>query len=371
MSLTCGLIGLPNVGKSTLFNALTRSSAAEAANYPFCTIDPQAGQVLVRDARLHKVAALADSERLIPATVGLTDIAGLVQGASKGEGLGNQFLHHIRETDALLHVLRCFEDPSVLNTRPKIDPIADLEIVQTELLLADLASMERQSVSLERQALSAPKADKKNASERHEIAQKILAGLTEGQTASQACRSLRAEAQELAKSFHLLTSKPVVYVCNLPESALPAGNAYSDAVAQRAAQEGNAVLLIAASMEAELAQFDAGTEQAFLKSYGLDTAGLDRLTKTGMELLDLIVFFTAGKKETRAWPLRRGATALAAAATIHGDFARGFICAQTIDYHDYIQYNGQRGASEAGRMRAEGRDYVLRDADVVLFRFNV
>jgi GTP-binding protein YchF len=366
MGFTCGIVGLPNVGKSTLFNALTSTAQAEAANYPFCTIEPNIGRVSVPDERLDKIAALSKSARIVPTYLDFADIAGLVRGASKGEGLGNQFLGHIREVDAVIHVLRCFEDENVTHVEGRIDPIADAETVETELMIADLESLERRADALGKKA----KGGDRDAKAQLELMELALGALRNGKPA----RTAQVALDRLRewRGLQLLTSKPVLYVCNVEESAAAAGNALSAKVAAWAETQGAGCVTIAAAIEAEVAQIDDPAERKdFLESMGLKETGLARIIRAGYALLSLITFFTSGPKESRAWTVPAGAKAPEAAGAIHTDFERGFIRAETIGYDDFIACGGETGAKEAGKMRSEGRDYVVRDGDIMLFRFNV
>jgi GTP-binding protein YchF len=365
MGFNCGIVGLPNVGKSTLFNALTETAAAEAANYPFCTIEPNVGRVPVPDPRLDEIARIAKSPKATPTFLEFVDIAGLVRGASKGEGLGNQFLAHIREVDAIAHVLRCFEG-EVTHVEATVDPVRDAETVETELLLADLESVERQ---LEAAAKRARGGDKE-AKARLPVLEPVAAALREGLPA----RGLRlpAEQQPAFRQLQLLTAKPILYIANVDEESVAAGNAHSARIAEKAAAEGAACVVVSAAIEAEVgALTDPAERREFLESLGLEETGLDRVIRAGYALLDLITFFTAGPKEARAWTVRRGAKAPQAAGVIHSDFERGFIRAETIAYQDFVACGGEQGAKDAGKMRAEGRDYTARDGDVFHFRFNV
>ncbi len=364
MGFNCGIVGLPNVGKSTLFNALTATAAAQAANYPFCTIEPNVGRVAVPDARLGVLAAIGKSARIVPTVLEFVDIAGLVRGASRGEGLGNQFLGNIREVDAIIHVLRCFEDADVVHVEGAIDPVRDAETVETELMLADLESLEKRLSGLQKRARGG---DKESAAQLGLI-EPIMAALAAGQPAR---RAIPAGAQEGARRLQLLTAKPVLYVCNVEESAAASGNAYSERVQARAEAEGARSVVVSAAIEAEVAQLPEADRGEFLAGLGLHDSGLDRVIRAGYELLELITFFTVGPKETRAWTVTAGTRAPQAAGTIHGDFERGFIAAETIAYDDYVALRGEAGAKEAGRMRVEGKEYVVRDGDVMLFRFNV
>ncbi|HEM45679.1 MAG TPA: redox-regulated ATPase YchF [Alphaproteobacteria bacterium] len=365
MGFKCGIVGLPNVGKSTLFNALTQTAAAEAANYPFCTIEPNVGRVPVPDDRLDRLAALANPARVVPTFLEFVDIAGLVRGASRGEGLGNQFLANIREVDAVVHVLRCFEG-EVTHVEGSVDPIRDAETVETELMLADLESLERRIAPLEKRA----KSGEKEAKAQVALMGKALALLREGRPA----RELALEEGERKpfRMLQLLTAKPMLYACNVDEDSAAAGNTYARRVAERAESIGAASVVISAAIEAEVASLDSDAERVeFLDSLGLAETGLARVIRAGYALLDLITFFTVGPKEARAWTVRRGARAPEAAGVIHTDFEKGFIRAETISYEDYVRYGGEQGAKDAGRMRLEGKDYVVQDGDVFHFRFNV
>ncbi|HUD86903.1 MAG TPA: redox-regulated ATPase YchF [Xanthobacteraceae bacterium] len=367
MGFKCGIVGLPNVGKSTLFNALTETAAAQAANYPFCTIEPNVGEVAVPDKRLETLAALAKSAIIVPTRLTFVDIAGLVRGAWKGEGLGNQFLANIREVDAIAHVVRCFEDTDVTHVEGRIDPIADIETVETELMLADLESLERRVDTLERKARGTDK-DAKEAKEALDLIQRALALLRDGKPAR-----LTERKPEEEKAFHmlgLLTSLPVLYVCNVEEAAAAGGNAFAQKVEARAKAEGAAAIVISAKIESEIAVLSRDERADYLGAVGLDEAGLDRLIRAGYGLLDLVTFFTAGPKEARAWTVTRGTKAPPAAGVIHSDFEHGFIRAETIAYADYVACGGEAGARDAGKMRLEGKDYVVQDGDVMHFRFS-
>ncbi len=365
MGFRCGIVGLPNVGKSTLFNALTRTAAAQAANYPFCTIEPNTGDVAVPDPRLDQLAAIVNPAQIVPTRISFVDIAGLVRGASKGEGLGNQFLANIREVDAVVHVLRCFEDGNVTHVEGKIDPVADAETVNTELMLADLASLERRVTPLRKRAQSGDK------DARMEVAlmDAAIALLSEGKPARLVDVPKGEEA--LFRSFNLLTAKPVLYVANVEEAAAASGNAHSKRVEEMAKAEGAGAVVISAEIEAEVAQLPDDEEHAFLETMGLEEPGLDRLIRAGYALLGLITFLTAGPKEVRAWTIPAGARAPQAAGTIHTDFEKGFIRAQTIAFDDYIALGGEQPAKDAGKARDEGKEYVVKDGDVMLFKFNV
>jgi GTP-binding protein YchF len=363
MGFKCGIVGLPNVGKSTLFNALTETAAAAAANYPFSTIEPNVGEVPVPDPRLDVLARIAKSAKVTPTRLTFVDIAGLVRGASKGEGLGNQFLAAIREVDAIAHVLRCFADGDITHVEGRVDPVADAEVVETELMLADLDSLERRRVPLEKKAITG----EKDAKLQLAPIDRALALLREGEPARRAV--LSAEEAPLYRRLQLLTDKPVLYVCNVDEASAATGNAYSKAVEERARAEGAGSVVISAKIEAEVAVLERAERQAYLETLGLAEPGLDRLIREGYRLLNLITFFTVGPKEARAWTVEKGTKAPKAAGVIHTDFERGFIRAETISYDDYVALGGEAGAKEAGKMRLEGKDYVVRDGDVMLFRF--
>ncbi len=366
MGFKCGIVGLPNVGKSTLFNALTKTAAAQAANYPFCTIEPNTGEVAVPDKRLNRIAGIAESKEIIPTRISFVDIAGLVRGASKGEGLGNQFLANIREVDAIVHVLRCFEDDDITHVEGRIDAVADAETIDTELMLADLESMERRTEQMRKRATGKDK----EAIVILPMMEKALALLLDGKPVRLLLDGIAAEDLRLLKSLNLLTSKPVLYVCNVEEAEAASGNAQSAAVAEMAAAQGAECVVISAEIESQLAQLDGEEAAEFLAELGLEEAGLDRLIHAGYKLLDLITFFTAGPKETRAWTVRRGAKAPQAAGVIHTDFERGFIRAQTIAFDDYVSLGGEVPARDAGKARDEGKEYVVQDGDVLLFKFN-
>jgi GTP-binding protein YchF len=366
MGFRCGIVGLPNVGKSTLFNALTETAAAQAANYPFCTIEPNVGRVAVPDPRLDKIAAIAKSAQEIETQIEFVDIAGLVRGASKGEGLGNQFLANIREVDAIVHVLRCFEGGDVTHVEGRVDPIADDETVETELMLADLDSLERRVPNLVKKAQQGDKEAKIEAS--------VLGQALDLLQSSKPARLVRPKDAEEAKALQraqLLTAKPVLYVCNVDEADAANGNALSARVFDKAKAEGAQAVVISAAIEAEIATLPPDERDAFLADLGLHETGLNRMIHAAYALLGLITFYTAGPKESRAWTVHKGAKAPEAAGEIHTDFERGFIRAETISYDDYIDYAGEAGARDAGKMRSEGKDYVVQDGDVMLFRFNV
>jgi len=363
MGFKCGIVGLPNVGKSTLFNALTQTAAAQAANYPFCTIDPNVGEVAVPDARLDKLARIATSAQIVPTRLTFVDIAGLVRGASKGEGLGNQFLANIREVDAVAHVVRCFEDSDVTHVEDRIDPVADIETIETELMLADLDSLERRVDALEKKA----RGNDKEAKETLDLVNRAVALLRDGKPARFVAR--KPEEASAVHMLGLLTSLPVLYVCNVDEAAAATGNAYSRQVEERAKAEGAVAVVISAKIEAEIAILPSEERAEYLAAVGLQEPGLDRLIRAGYALLDLVTFFTAGPKEARAWTVTRGTRAPQGAGVIHTDFERGFIRAETIAYHDYVALGGEAAAREAGKLRLEGKDYVVADGDVMHFRF--
>ena len=363
MGFKCGIVGLPNVGKSTLFNALTQTAAAEAANYPFCTIEPNVGEVGVPDTRLDELAAIAKSAETIPTRLTFVDIAGLVKGASRGEGLGNKFLAHIREVDAIAYVLRCFDDDDVTHVANRIDPLADAEVVETELMLADMESLERRLATVEKKA----KGGDKEAIAQVALMQLALVPLREGKPARTAV--VPEEDRAAFRALQLLTAKPVLYVCNVDEASAGSGNAYSAVVAEQAKAEGAAVVIISAKIEAELAGLAADERQAFLAEMGLEEPGLNRLIRAGYNLLGLVTFFTVGPKEARAWTVERGTRAPQSAGVIHTDFEKGFIRAETIAYTDYVANKGEAGSRDAGKMRLEGKEYVVQDGDVMHFRF--
>jgi GTP-binding protein YchF len=363
MGFKCGIVGLPNVGKSTLFNALTQTAAAEAANYPFCTIEPNVGEVGVPDDRLDKLAAIAKSAQIIPTRLTFVDIAGLVRGASKGEGLGNKFLSHIREVDAVAYVLRCFEDGDITHVENRIDPVADADVVETELMLADMDSLEKRIAAVEKKA----KSGDKEAKAQLVVMEKAIAPLREGKPARTV--ELAPEERPAFLALQLLTSKPVVYVCNVEETAAAEGNAFSAKVAEKAKAEGAAFVVISAKIESEFSGLPDEDRAEFLAAMGLEEPGLNRLIRAGYSLLDLLTYFTVGPKEARAWTITRGTKAPQAAGVIHTDFEKGFIRAETIAYDDYVTLGGEVGAKDAGKMRLEGKDYAVKDGDVMHFRF--
>jgi GTP-binding protein YchF len=365
MGFNCGIVGLPNVGKSTLFNALVRTAAAAAANYPFCTIEPNLGRVPVPDERLDAVARIARSARVVPAQLEVVDIAGLVRGASRGEGLGNRFLAAIREVDAILQVLRCFEDGDVAHVEGGIDPLRDAELIETELLLADIGALERRIEGLTKRVRGGDADARRQLTLIEQIRPEMEAGTP--------ARRLRLDPEQhtTLPGMQLLTAKPLLYVCNVDDASAASGNAWSDAVTTWAKTQNAPTVVLAAAIEAEIAALADHERGEYLAALGLERPGLDRVIQAGYRLLDLITFLTAGPKEARAWPIRRGTTAAEAAGTIHTDFQRGFICAEVIRYEDYVRCQGEAGARDAGLMRQEGRDYVVDDGDVVHFRFNV
>jgi GTP-binding protein YchF len=366
MGFRCGIVGLPNVGKSTLFNALTETQAAQAANYPFCTIEPNVGQVAVPDERLEKLAAIAGSGKIIPTQLAFVDIAGLVKGASKGEGLGNQFLGNIREVDAIVHVLRCFEDDDIQHVANKVDPLSDAEVVETELMLSDLESLEKRVPAAAKKATGGDKEAKIMAS----VLGQALELLREGKPARLTEPKDDEEARVFAQA-QLLTAKPVLYVCNVAEEDAATGNALSEQVFEKAKAEGAQAVVVSAAIEAELVAMDPEERAEFLSELGLSETGLTRVIRAGYELLGLKTFFTVGPKEARAWTFHTGAKAPQAAGEIHTDFEKGFIRAETIAYEDYVMLGGESGAREAGKLRQEGKDYVVQDGDVLHFKFNV
>jgi GTP-binding protein YchF len=363
MGFNCGIVGLPNVGKSTLFNALTATVAAQAANYPFCTIEPNVGRVAVPDPRLAALAAIGKSAKIVPTSLEFVDIAGLVRGASKGEGLGNQFLANIRETDAIIHVLRCFEDSDVTHVEGGVDPVRDAEIVETELMLADLESLQKRLPGLQKRA----KNDRQAATDAA-LMEPILAALEAGHPARTA---IPKGEEEAVRRLNLITAKPVLYLCNVEEASAATGNAISARAAAMAAEKGAAHVIVSAAIEAEVAQLGDEDRGSFLADLGLTDSGLDRVISAGYGLLGLITYFTVGPKETRAWTIIKGTKAPGAAGVIHGDFERGFIACETTAYEDYVAFKGEAGARDAGKLRIEGKDYTVKDGDVLLFRFNV
>jgi GTP-binding protein YchF len=365
MGFNCGIVGLPNVGKSTLFNALVRTAAAAAANYPFCTIEPNIGCVPVPDGRLDAVARIARSARIVPAQLEVVDIAGLVRGASRGEGLGNRFLAAIREVDAILQVLRCFADDDVAHVEGSVDPLRDAELVETELLLADIGSLERRVDGLTKRA----RGGEADAQRQLALIEQIRPTMEAGRPARHLV--LDAEQRATLRTFQLLTAKPLVYLCNVDEASAATGNPWSEQVATWARAQGAPTVVIAAAIEAEIASLAVHERDEYLAALGLERPGLDRVILTGYALLDLITFLTAGPKEARAWPIERGTTAAEAAGTIHSDFQRGFICAEVVSYPDFLRCGGEAGARDAGQLRQEGRAYVVQDGDVIHFRFNV
>ena len=364
MGFKCGIVGLPNVGKSTLFNALTQTSAAQAANYPFCTIEPNVGDVGVPDPRLDILARIAASAQIIPTRLTFVDIAGLVKGASKGEGLGNQFLANIRETDAIAHVVRCFEDGDITHVSGRIDPLADIETIETELMLADLDALEKRQPAAEKKGKQGDKEQKELA----ELMMRALILLREGKPARTVERT--EDEEKTFRGLGLLSSKPVLYVCNVEEAAADKGNEFSERVKKFAASEGNIAVVVSAKIESEIAILPAGEQKDYLDAVGLAEPGLNRVIRAGYELLGLNTYFTVGPKEARAWTIPRGTRAPAAAGVIHTDFEKGFIRSETIGYDDYVSGNGESGAKIAGKFRLEGKDYVVADGDVMHFRFN-
>jgi ribosome-binding ATPase len=363
--IQCGIVGLPNVGKSTLFNALTRAQIA-AENYPFCTIDPNVGVVPVPDPRLGELAGIAHPEKIVPTTVEFVDIAGLVAGASQGEGLGNQFLAHIREVDAIAHVVRCFENPDIVHVAGRIDPISDLDIINTELALADLVSVDK---AVDRAIKAGKSGADKDAPRRRALFERVRAQLDAGGAVR--ALALREEERRDLRELHLLTAKPVLYIANLDEAGLTGGNGYSSALRTRAEQEHAVVVPVCAAIEAEIAQLAEAERAEFLRDLGVSEPGLNRVIRAAYELLGLQTYFTAGPKEVRAWTVRAGSTAPQAAGVIHTDFERGFIRAEVIAFEDYVRYRGEAGAREAGRLRLEGKEYLVQEGDVMHFRFNV
>ncbi|WP_118132870.1 redox-regulated ATPase YchF [Oceanicella sp. SM1341] len=364
MGFKCGIVGLPNVGKSTLFNALTRTAAAQAANFPFCTIEPNVGEVAVPDARLDTLAEIAGSKQIIPTRLTFVDIAGLVKGASKGEGLGNQFLANIRETDAIAHVLRCFEDDDVTHVEGRVDPISDAEVIETELMLADLESIEKRLQNLQRKV----RGGDREAADQERLLKDAQAALEDGRPARTV--SVAEDDARAWSLLQLITAKPVLYVCNVDEASAATGNAHSERVAQMAAEQGAASVVISAAIEEEISQLADEDRDMFLEEMGLAEPGLDRMIRAGYGLLGLQTYFTVGPKEARAWTIPAGTHAPQAAGVIHGDFERGFIRAETIGYDDYVACKGEAGARDAGKLRAEGKSYMVKDGDVLHFLFN-
>ncbi|EPX78699.1 redox-regulated ATPase YchF [Salipiger mucosus] len=364
MGFRMGIVGLPNVGKSTLFNALTRTAAAQAANFPFCTIEPNVGEVAVPDTRLYTLAGIAKSANIIPTRMTFVDIAGLVKGASKGEGLGNQFLANIREVDAIAHVLRCFEDEDVTHVDGRVDPVSDAETIETELIIADMESLEKRLQNISRKV----RGGDKEAVQQERLMKAALAKLEEGQPARMV--EVEPDDRKAWNMLQLLSSKPVLYVCNVDEAEAATGNALSEKVAKMADEQGNAHVVISAKIEEEISQLEADEAEMFLSELGLEEAGLDRLIKAGYDLLNLETYFTVGPKEARAWTIPRGTLAPQAAGVIHGDFEKGFIRAETVAYDDFVACQGEQGAKEAGKMRAEGKTYEVKDGDVLHFLFN-
>ncbi len=366
MGFKCGIVGLPNVGKSTLFNALTQTAAAQAANYPFCTIEPNVGEIAVPDPRLDRLSAIAESEKIIPTRISFVDIAGLVRGASKGEGLGNQFLATIREVDAIVHVVRCFVDPDITHVEGKIDPIADIETIDTELMLADLDSLEKRIDNLEKKAKGSGE-EAKESKIMLELVQRALVLLREGKPARVVER--KPDEEKMFHALGLLTSAPVLYACNVDEASAATGNEFSRKVEDRAKAENAVSVFISAKIESEIATLPPNERQDYLEAVGLKETGLDRLIRAGYGLLHLVTYFTAGPKEARAWTITQGTKAPQAAGVIHTDFERGFIRAETIAFDDYVKFNGEAGARDSGKLRLEGKDYVVADGDVMHFRF--
>lgn len=365
MALNCGIVGLPNVGKSTLFNALTATQAAQSANFPFCTIEPNIGRVAVPDPRLEQISAITKSQTTIPTQLEFVDIAGLVRGASKGEGLGNQFLGNIRQVDAVLHVVRCFENDDITHVENSVDPIRDIDIIETELVLADMEAVEKRAKAAEKKAKGGDVVAKAEI----ELCSRLQPILNEGLPA----RTLKMDDADrnLIKTFHLLTSKPQLYVCNVNEEDAATGNALTEKVAERAKKENAGMVIISASIEQEIAQLAADEQKEFLDSLGLTEPGLNVVIRAAYDLVNLITYFTTGPKETRAWTVRRNAKAPEAAGVIHNDFERGFIRAETIAFNDFITLGGEQACKESGKMRSEGKEYVVQDGDILLFRFNV
>jgi GTP-binding protein YchF len=363
MGFKCGIVGLPNVGKSTLFNALTQTAAAQAANYPFCTIEPNVGDVAVPDPRLDQLAAIGKSQTIIPTRITFVDIAGIVRGASKGEGLGNQFLANIREVDAIAHVVRCFEDGDITHVEGKVDPVADIETIETELMLADLESLEKRVVGLEKKA----KGGDKEAKEQVDLINRALVHLRDGRPARMT--EVKPEEEKAFAMLNLLTTKPVLYVCNVEEASADKGNGFSAKVFERAQLEGARAVVVSAKIESEIAVMPLEDQKDFLEAVGLEEPGLNRVIRAGYELLSLVTYFTVGPKEARAWTITKGTKAPGAAGVIHTDFEKGFIRAETIAFADYTALGGEAGARDAGKLRLEGKEYVVADGDVLHFRF--
>ena len=366
MGFKCGIVGLPNVGKSTLFNALTETASAEAANYPFCTIEPNVGLVSVPDERVEALAKIVNPQRILPTQIEFVDIAGLVKGASQGEGLGNQFLANIREVDAIAHVVRCFEDGNITHVNGKIDPLSDIETIETELMLADMASVERTIENHSKKAKSGDKAAKVMVS----ALEKVKAALDEG-LSPRTITTFSDDEQKAVKHMQLLSMKPVMYVCNVEESNAKDGNAHSNTVQEYANKQGAGHVVVSAAIEAEVSTLEADEKGMFLEEMGLTEPGLNRVIRAGYKLLGLITYFTAGVKEVRAWTVKEGSTAPQAAGVIHTDFERGFIRAETVAYDDYVALGGETGAKDAGKLRQEGKEYIVKDGDVLHFKFNV